>query len=181
MEGVERYKVRLLSHNSEWEKEYEETKKQITEIWNNNILSIEHVGSTAIKNICAKPILDIAVRLKSIDNMDVKSITCLGYDYCGKQGDNSKHHLFVLRDKNMLSLRHIHCYNINDNEFFQLTAFRDYLNAHPDEAVKYMNLKFSLQINFKTTEILILTAKKILFWEYTKKFLLVPKSFKRSR
>lgn len=144
MEGVERYKVRLLSHNSEWEKEYEETKKQITEIWNNNILSIEHIGSTAIKNICAKPILDIAIRLKSIDNMDVKSITCLGYDYCGKQGDNSTHHLFVLRDKNMISLRHIHCYDINDNEFFQLTAFRDYLNTHPDEAVKYMNLKIQL-------------------------------------
>ena len=144
MEGVERYKVRLLPHNTEWEKEYEEVKNQILSIWNNNIVNIEHVGSTAIKNICAKPILDIAVRLKSIDNMNINDMTYLGYDYYGKYGDNSKHHLFVLRDKNMLSLRHIHCYNINDNEFFQLTAFRDYLNAHPDEAVKYMNLKIQL-------------------------------------
>jgi GrpB-like predicted nucleotidyltransferase (UPF0157 family) len=74
MEGVERYKVRLLPHNKEWRNEYLQVKSQIESIWSNNILNIQHVESTAIYNICAKPILDIAVRLISIKMMDVDTM-----------------------------------------------------------------------------------------------------------
>ncbi|WP_049762408.1 GrpB family protein [Lachnoclostridium phytofermentans] len=97
MEGVERNKVRLLSHNKEWENEFLQVKSQIETIWNNNILDIQHVGSTAISNICAKPILDIAVRVQSIKDMDVDSMRSIGYDYCGPQLGQDTYHLYVLR------------------------------------------------------------------------------------
>jgi GrpB-like predicted nucleotidyltransferase (UPF0157 family) len=41
-------------------------------------------------------------------------------------------------------LRHIHCYDARDNEFFQLVGFRDYLNSHPDVAKRYSELKETL-------------------------------------
>lgn len=144
MEGVERNKVRLLSHNKEWEHEFLQVKSQIEAIWNSNILSIQHVGSTAIYNICAKPILDIAVRLKSINEMDINSMRQIGYDYCGPQFGSDTYHLYVLRGENQVSLRHIHCYDAHDNEFFQLVGFRDYLNSHFGMAKKYDELKKSL-------------------------------------
>ena len=141
MEGVERYKVKLLPHNKEWRNEFLQVKNEIEAIWSNNILDIQHVGSTAIHNICAKPILDIAVRLKSIKEMDIDSMKGLGYDYCGPQHGSDTYHLYVLRGVNQVSLRHIHCYDSLDNEYFQLVGFRDYLNSHSDVAQKYAELK----------------------------------------
>lgn len=144
MEGVERYQVRLLPHNAKWADEYQQVKSQIETVWGDNILDIQHVGSTAIHGIPAKPILDIAVRLCSIHNMNANALVNLGYDYCGPREGSDTYHLFVLRGENQISLRHIHCYDASDNEFFQLVGFRDYLNSHPDAAKEYSLLKEEL-------------------------------------
>lgn len=144
MEGVERYKVRLLPHNKEWENEFYQVKSQIEAIWNNNILDIQHVGSTAIYNICAKPVLDIAVKLNSIKKIDIDSMRLMGYDYCGPQHGIDTYHLFVLRGENQVSLRHIHCYDAHDKGFIQLVGFRDYLNSNSDAAKEYSELKKAL-------------------------------------
>ena len=100
MEGVERYKVRLLPHNREWAAEFSRVKDQIEAIWSGNILDMQHVGSTAINNTCAKPILDIAVRLNTIKDMDIDSMKRMGYDYCGPQHGSETYHLYVLRGEN---------------------------------------------------------------------------------
>jgi GrpB-like predicted nucleotidyltransferase (UPF0157 family) len=119
-------------------------RSEIKAAWNNNIIDIQHVGSTAIRNIPAKPILDLAVRLNSIRNMDTDTLRHLGYDYCGAQCNRNTYHLFVLRDENEISLRHIHCYDIKDHEYFKLIGFRDYLNSHNDMAEQYSKLKEKL-------------------------------------
>lgn len=141
MEGVERYKVRVLPHNLAWKEEFLNAKEELLKCWNSNILSVQHIGSTAIKSICAKPILDIAVKLKSIEKMSTDQLIQLGYDYCGPQHGNSQYHLFVLRGENQISLQHIHCYDKSEEEFELLVAFRDYLNVHSETATQYDNLK----------------------------------------
>ena len=113
-------------------------------MWNDNILEIQHVGSTAIPNICAKPILDIAIKLKSIELMEVQQLEKLGYRYCGIQHGNANYHLFVLRNKHNISFRHLHCYAKEEKGFGLQVGFRDYLNNHIDIAVKYDNLKKEL-------------------------------------
>lgn len=144
MEGVERYKVRLLPHNQAWEDEFSQVKIQLQAIWSDNIIDIQHVGSTAIPAICAKPILDVAVLLRSFQRMDIDAMKRLGYDYCGPQHGSDTYQLYVLRGENQISLRHIHCYDPQDKEFNQLIKFRDYLNAHPDTATQYARLKKEL-------------------------------------
>ena len=153
MEGVERYKVKLLSHNLEWDKEFIRTKQELLDCWQNNILSVQHIGSTAIKSICAKPILDIAVKLKSIEDMNIDKLVNLGYDYCGPQHGNSFYHLFVLRGNNQISLRHIHCYDKREEGFELLVGFRDYLNANPLIAIQYDNLKKELSEKYPNDRI----------------------------
>lgn len=148
MEGVEKSKVRLLPHNPEWDIEFLKVSAELQKIWNNNILDIQHVGSTAIKAICAKPILDIAVQLKSIDEMDIARLTNIGYDHRGAQFGNPNYHLFVLRGENQISFRHIHCYNKDEKEFELLVGFRDYLNTHIDAALQYETIKKELLKKF---------------------------------
>lgn len=144
MEGVGRDKVKLMPHNGDWGKEFLSAKAEIEAVWTSNLIDIQHVGSTSINGICAKPILDIAVRLESIEAMDVEAMRRLGYEYRGPQHGNDGYHLFVLRSKEQLSLRHIHCYSKDEPEFMQLTGFRDFLNAHPETAEQYQNLKIRL-------------------------------------
>lgn len=148
MEGVKRYQVRLLPHNPQWAREYEVARAQLREVWGGNLLDVQHVGSTAIQGICAKPILDIAVRLRDIGAMEPAALEGLGYDYCGPQHGCPTYHLFVLRGEGQISLRHIHCYDQNNGEFARLVGFRDYLNSHPQAAQAYEALKTRLAREF---------------------------------
>lgn len=148
MQGVKRYKVNLLPHDNMWEAEFFEVRERIQALWHNNIVDIQHFGSTAIKNVWAKPILDIAVVLKSFANMDIKALTDIGYDDCGLQKPDDCRHLFVLRDNNEMSLHHIHCYEPNNQDFVNCIKFRDYLNSHLEKALEYSELKQKLASQF---------------------------------
>ncbi|MEE0858021.1 MAG: GrpB family protein [Acutalibacteraceae bacterium] len=160
MEGVERYKVRLMPHNPEREDEYNIVKTELLNLWKKNILDIQHVGSTSIKSICAKPILDIAVKLASIKNINVESLQKAGYSYCGVQHGNENYHLFVLRGENQISLRHIHCYDRSEREFEQLVGFCNYLNSHCDEALQYENIKKKLAKEYPNDRIAYTKGKE---------------------
>ena len=144
MQGVERYKVRLLPHDDAWDDEFHKVQTQIRHIWADSALNIQHIGSTAVKSICAKPILDIAVVVPSLQEMDITSMERAGYEYCGFQNTEQTRCLFVLRGTNEISLRHIHCYEPGDDNFRQCVLFRDYCNSHPEAAQAYDTLKQQL-------------------------------------
>ncbi|MCL2518665.1 MAG: GrpB family protein, partial [Oscillospiraceae bacterium] len=140
MLGVERYKVALIPHDDNWAHEYEITKTELLEILGDNIIEIRHVGSTAIKGIVAKPILDIAVVVKSIEAINFAGMETAGYEYVGNRFDTGKY-LFVRRTNDNLSTHHIGCY-LEDNEDYNSTVvFCKYLNEHPEYAKQYNDLK----------------------------------------
>ncbi len=144
MQGVERYKVKLLPHDPMWETEFLKVKVKIQEILKDNVIDTEHIGSTSIREIMAKPILDIAVVVKSFSKMNIKAMTHAGYDNCGLQKLDNDPYLFVLRRGNEISLHHIHCYEPGNIDFKRCIGFRDYLNAHPEEVKQYSELKIKL-------------------------------------
>ncbi|OBR94513.1 dephospho-CoA kinase/protein folding accessory domain-containing protein [Clostridium ragsdalei P11] len=159
MQGVERYKVRLLPHCEEWKEEFKEAKKQLKEIFGDNVNDIQHVGSTSINGIYAKPILDIAIVLKSFEDMNIEGMKRAGYDYCGPQNNKKNRYLFVLRGEEEISLRHVHCYEPNNVDFYFMTRFRDFLNGHEEYAKEYNDLKISLAKQYPDDRI-IYTDKK---------------------
>lgn len=160
MEGVKRYCVRLLNHNEKWTEEFQKVKQSILEQWTDNVLDIQHVGSTAVHLICAKPILDVAVQLQSVQQMEPSLLEALGYDYCGIQHRNPLHHLFVLRGPGEISLQHIHCYDQRDPDFNRIVGFRDYLNTHPDAARQYETLKKDLAKKYPDDRIAYTNGKE---------------------
>ena len=97
MQGVERYKVRLVPHDERWHDEFLTVRARIQALWNEAVVDIQHFGSTSIHGIWAKPILDIAVVVKSFDAMDAGAMKRAGYDDCGLQDP----------DRSRLSLIHI--------------------------------------------------------------------------
>ncbi|MBR6790084.1 MAG: GrpB family protein [Oscillospiraceae bacterium] len=146
MEGVKRYEVKLVPHKDAWDEEYRETAAMLREVWGDDILDIQHVGSTAIPSIKAKPILDVAVRLRSMQEMKIDALTAKGYEYCGPHFGDEEYQVFVLRSRGEedLSLHHIHVYGPKEPGFDQLIGFRDWLNTHPEDAAEYERIKISL-------------------------------------
>lgn len=144
MQGVRRRRVRLLPHDGRWAAAFEAARGEIETLWEENVADVQHIGSTAIRGICAKPILDIAVALYALDALDVAALEAAGYAYCGPQNPEKTHHLFALRDGNDTTFQLMHCYALGDAGLAACLAFRDHLNAHPEDAAAYAALKTSL-------------------------------------
>lgn len=143
MLGVPKYKVILENHREEWAAEFEEVKRHLQNIHGNNIIDIQHVGSTAIEGIMAKPMLDIAVLFKCMHNLVFDIMKDNGYIYYGEVAAGK--HLFILRGQDDVSLQHIHCYEeSNPALFLEQLRFRDFLRTHPLYAREYEQLKLDL-------------------------------------
>ena len=147
MLGVERDKVKLVPHDENWAIEYQFTQNELKTILGDNITEIHHVGSTAIKGISAKPILDVAVVVKSVETLDFAGMESAGYEYCGERVDTGKH-LFVRRTNGNVSTHHIACYLQGNANFASTVLFCRYLNEHPERRKDYDELKIKLAMQY---------------------------------
>lgn len=101
---------------------------------------IQHVGSTAIKGIHAKPIIDIAVGMRDFSLVPdyIPVLESLGIHY--RKQDVQEQHLFVMGEGDIRT-HHIHFVEWNDAAWNNYVNFRDYLNAFPEKALEYDALK----------------------------------------
>ena len=143
MLGVKRYKVTLSLHDDNWENEYEIAKNEIMALFSENIVEICHVGSTTIKGIVAKPILDIAVVIKNTEELNISGMETIGYEFCGEAGVPGRY-LFVRRVNGDISTHHIHCYPENHENYRTTVLFCNFLNKNYEYAQQYNDLKIKL-------------------------------------
>ena len=143
MLGLKWMQVRLFPHAAEWDEEFLLTKAEIARIWGDSVLEIEHVGSTAVRNICAKPIIDAAVVVKNLRDMDVEAMEAAGYRYMGARNAEADRHMFAkyAEGGDELVTHHIHIYEPGNQDYINLLGFRDYLNSHPEAAEEYDAIK----------------------------------------
>lgn len=143
MLGLARGAIVLAPYDDNWHRLFEQTRSQLVDILGNNALAVHHIGSTAIPAIVAKPILDVAVELADPASIDLRLMALFGYVYRGESGIPGRYLFVKYRDGN-LSTHHIHCYKPDHPNLLNNIAFRDYLNAHPDWAARYGELKLRL-------------------------------------
>lgn len=143
MKGVPRHRVLLEDHSEEWKAEFETTRALLSEKLGENVLDIQHVGSTAIEGIKAKPMLDAAVLVKRMNNALHEVMKANGYIYYDEVA--AGHYLFILRGENDVSLQHVHCYpETARSSFEEQVRFRDFLRGHVEYAREYEKLKLEL-------------------------------------
>jgi len=115
---------------------------------------IEHFGSTAVPELCAKPIIDMLVEVTSLAETKKRIMPILtgqGYDYLWRPtwgGDVGPFYAwFIKRDTRGRRTHHIHMIE-KDFEHWDRLLFRDYLISHPETARAYGELKISLASRF---------------------------------
>ena len=141
--------VNLSEYNHHWEQEFEYEKKRIAHVLGEKALGIEHIGSTSIRGMEAKPIIDIIVGVKDLDEVSnfVIPLSEIEYEYVHKP--EFKDRRFFRKGLWGQGTCHLHMCEINSSEWIEKLLFRDYLRVHPNVAKEYALLKQELASNYK--------------------------------
>ncbi|MCC3437945.1 MAG: GrpB family protein [Oscillatoriales cyanobacterium] len=138
-------KVEVVPHDPSWRDVFEAESKQIALALTENAIAIHHIGSTAISQIHAKPIIDMLVVVKDIIKVDTQNsaLEALGYQAMGEFGISGRR---FFRKGNEAGIRthHIHTFEVNSPQIERHLRFRDYMISHPEDAQQYSELKQEL-------------------------------------
>lgn len=137
----------MCSYNEKWALMFTEEVEKLNLIFENEIVSIHHIGSTSVPGLKAKPIIDIMVVVKDIDLVDPynQEMWAIGYEPKGENGIPGRRYFQKGGDNRS---HHVHIYQVGSYEINRHLAFRDYLRKHPDVKKSYSKLKEKLAQQF---------------------------------
>lgn len=165
--GLKKGTVRLQPHDNAWQKNAAQTILRLNNILNDIIVDAQHIGSTAINHIVAKPIIDIVVGVRDICN--VKEMINLLMDngfFHRPNNDMDDYMMFVCGDMtNEIRTQHIHIVVYGNKEWQDQIAFRDYLNSNIIAAKKYEKLKLELYNKYKNNRAKYTKSKESMILE----------------
>ena len=138
--------VRLEKNYDKWKEMFEEEKNYLNKIFNNSF-KIEHVGSTAVKDLLAKPIVDIAIDLNSFEDIK-KYENKLKERYTFKENfDNNE--ILLIKEYENETFFLIHVLLINDDRYQNMIKFRNILNNNKEILKQYEKLKIELSKKYE--------------------------------
>ncbi|HGH7181010.1 GrpB family protein [Bacillus cereus] len=146
-------RITIEEYNIKWESEFNKLQNFINDVMGDSILSIEHVGSTSIKGLVAKPILDIDIVIEDYEIFPevVKKLEMIGYyhqaewSFKGREAFGRKDASVPWNEENTGWMeQHLYVCDKNSEELRRHIAFRDYLREHIEIANQYGRLKEEL-------------------------------------
>ena len=137
-------KIEVVPHDPNWSKKFKREASIIKSIFSEEIITIHHIGSTAIPEINAKPIIDILVEVHDVDKIDKYNIKMIEQGYIPKGEYGILGRRFFIKGSEEFRTFHVHIFEKENPEIKRLLNFRDYIIAHPKEAQTYSRLKEKL-------------------------------------
>ncbi len=151
--------VVVVDYDPDWAQRFEFLRGRITVALGGLAAAVEHVGSTAVVGLAAKPIIDMDVLLISATALPeaIERLAALGYTHQGDLGIPERE-AFLAPAKDFP--HHLYVWPPNSREFQRHVAFRDYLRSHPQEAKAYGDLKQALAVKFVHDRAAYITGKE---------------------
>lgn len=135
-------KVEVVAYNEDWPRKYVYEANVIRNILGSELITITHIGSTAVPGLKATPTIDILAFVKDVEKLDGlnKKFEAAGYRCLGEEGIKDRR--FFVKDDNSV---HVHAYDDKNHDRIEsLLAFYDYLIDNPEVAKEYEDLKVEL-------------------------------------
>jgi len=144
MLGLERGTVELVAHQSEWHRLADEERSRLEDALHHSVEEIEHVGSTAIEGIPAKPVLDLLALADdpAPDSEYAAKLEPEGYEL--RENDPVLDRLFFAKGPTEERTHYLSIAERGSDCHREQIAFRDYLRANQDAAAEYARLKREL-------------------------------------
>ncbi|MBQ2775699.1 MAG: GrpB family protein [Clostridia bacterium] len=139
---MKKKRVIVEPYNSKWKTEFEDIKQEIEKELKDLIIDVEHVGSTAVEGLSAKPIIDIDIIIKdySVFSEVVNRLKSIGYEHEGDLGIKDRE-AFCYNDKPHLQKHHLYVCPQNSDELRRHIVFRDYLRSNTKAVERYSKIK----------------------------------------
>jgi GrpB-like predicted nucleotidyltransferase (UPF0157 family) len=149
MIGLERGTVHVVPPDDEWPVAFAQERHCLCQRIGHLVLDIQHVGSTAVPGLAAKPIIDIAVAVASPANVQRcrPLLVELGYIDRGDRGRKGGY-VFVRERAPEVRTHHLHMVTIDDPQWANYLRFRDRLRTDRALREEYAALKWNLQERF---------------------------------
>jgi GrpB-like predicted nucleotidyltransferase (UPF0157 family) len=157
--GLKRGVAKLRAYSSSWPAYFEDERYRLWQIFGNKILGFEHIGSTSVPGLTAKPIIDMLMAIKSLNEIkQMKPILeKMGYQYRPNAG-NAERVMFAKGPEENRT-HDLHITTLNSQSWRQDLAFRDLLRNHPEVCREYERLKLSLAKQYEDTRELYTEGK----------------------
>jgi len=159
MLGLRRGAVQLVPYTTIWAALFQSERTRLQHALGADALDIQHIGSTAVPGLAAKPILDLAIAVAAEDVVAacVPRLTALGYTYGGYRGSDQGH--FFDQGPEQYLTHYLHMLPIGEPAWSSYLRFRDYLIAHPAVRDAYMQLKQDLAVQYAENRAAYTAAK----------------------
>ncbi|MBP1989805.1 GrpB family protein [Paenibacillus eucommiae] len=154
----------VLPYDREWKKEFLKTGNLIRNSLGEFAIRIDHIGSTSIEGLDAKPIIDIQITVKSLDPLEIYKgrLEKIGYFHKADNPDKTKRYFRELPGKKRT---HIHVRESGSWSSLFPLLFRDYMRCHENECNLYAELKYKLMNLYANEREKYVEEKEPLIWE----------------
>lgn len=138
--------IEVVPYDARWPALFEQASREISAVIGEYLTGIEHIGSTAVPGLAAKPVIDILIGARSLADAPrfLPPLAPLGYAYIPEHENVFPERRYLHR---IVGGQHTHHLHIVEpaSEFYRVQLlFRDHLRAHPQAAAAYAALKFQL-------------------------------------
>lgn len=135
-------KVIVVPYDEIWKIEFEKIKEELLDALKGHIIAIEHVGSTSVEGLAAKPIIDIDIIIKDYNSFEIikAKLAGIGYSHEGDLGIKDRQ-TFKYTDKPHLMKHHLYVCPEYSEELKRHIAFRNYLRANKEDRDWYAEVK----------------------------------------
>jgi GrpB-like predicted nucleotidyltransferase (UPF0157 family) len=144
----------IADYDPRWPDQFEIEARRIAHALGNLLIQIEHVGSTSVPGLAAKPRIDIMPGLSSEADLDktIDPMTALGFRYISEYEDEMPFRRLFTRDAHGDEIAvNIHTVAVGSEFWERHLLFRDYLRENPDVADEYARIKRELAPQFTVT------------------------------
>ncbi|MBP9722723.1 MAG: GNAT family N-acetyltransferase [Gammaproteobacteria bacterium] len=140
--------IEIVKYNPDWPKLFESEAVLIKQALGDNCIAVHHIGSTAVPELAAKPVIDILPVVLDITKVDIKNINMaeLGYNAKGEYGIPLRR--FFQKKINIIRTHNVHVFEQGNTEIDRHLGFRNWMRSHSYDREKYAELKQDLANRF---------------------------------
>ena len=149
-------KIIISDYNPQWPALFEQERKALLNALQKWPIAIEHIGSTAVPGLSAKPVIDIMIGVNNLDEVDsefIHALQSLGYEYVPEyEQEIPERRYFRKNNEHGIRTHQIHVAQKDSDFGSRHIFFRDYLRKNPEAVKEYDALKRELAQHHTDTQ-----------------------------